>query len=150
MRIAVRGDVKVNPPSSCTQQSVTIPPEAGAKFRQSLLFGSAEWQSTYATLRNTNEGFNGYVKDPAHEALDDSGRRRLNGVAPQSILTALLLLAANVRKIRSFLEDTAVRRADPDQPRHPLRRRRTRSLETWRPQGTAVSATAGPDPPLIA
>jgi hypothetical protein len=85
LRIAVRSDVKVNPPQSCTQHSVTIPPEAGAKFRQSLLFGSAEWHSTYATLRNTNEGFNGYVKDSVHEALDDPGRRRLNGVAAQSI-----------------------------------------------------------------
>lgn len=93
LRIAVRADVKANPPPSCSQQSVTIPPETGGKYRQSLLFGSSEWQSTYATLRNTNEGFNGYVKDPAHEALDDAGRRRLNGVAGQSILTA------NVRKI---------------------------------------------------
>jgi hypothetical protein len=58
----VRADVKANPPPSCSQQSVTIPPETGGKYRQSLLFGSSEWQSTYATLRNTNEGFNGYVK----------------------------------------------------------------------------------------
>jgi hypothetical protein len=148
LRIAVRPDVRANPPPSCTQQSVTIPPEAGAKYRQSLLFGSPEWQSTYATLRNTNEGFNGYVKDPAHEALDDAGRRRLNGVAAQSILTALLLLAANVRKIRTFLEGAAARRLSPD--RHRPRRRRTRPLQTWRPRTVADSATPGPDPPLTA
>jgi hypothetical protein len=37
---------------------------------------------------------NGYIKDPAHEALDDAGRRRLFGTAAQSLLTALLLMAA--------------------------------------------------------
>jgi hypothetical protein len=148
LRIPVRADVQANPPPSCTQQSVTIPPEAGAKYRQSLLFGGEEWHATYATLRNTNEGFNGYVKDPAHEALDDPGRRRLNGVAAQSVLTALLLLAANVRKIRAFLDSAAARLAHPDHHRLP-RRRRTRSLKTWRPRVTAALA-AGPDPPMIA
>jgi hypothetical protein len=54
-RIMVRPDVATNPPPSCTQQSVTIPPAAGAKFAQTLLYGSAEWQAMYATLRNTNE-----------------------------------------------------------------------------------------------
>jgi hypothetical protein len=73
LRIPVRSDVKASPPRSCPQQSVTIPPEAGAKYRQGLLFGSAECQSTYATLRNTNEGFNGYVKDPAHERSTTRG-----------------------------------------------------------------------------
>src|ERR1039457_6188525 len=70
-RIPLLNDIAANPPLSCSQSSVTIPPEAGAKFRQDLLFGSAEWHQTYSTLRNTNEGFNGYVKDAAHEALDD-------------------------------------------------------------------------------
>jgi hypothetical protein len=130
--------------------SVTIPPEAGAKFRQSLLFGSSEWHRTYATLRNTNEGFNGYVKDPAHEALDDAGRRRLNGVAAQSILTALLLLAANVRKIRSYLEERAARRMAPVGLRQHPRRRRSRSLDAWRPRAEADPITADPDPPRIA
>jgi len=31
---------------------------------------------TYNLLRNTNEGMNGYVKDPAHEALDEPDARR--------------------------------------------------------------------------
>jgi hypothetical protein len=103
---------------------------------------------TYANLRNTNEGFNGYVKDPAHEALDDPGRRRLNGVAAQSILTALLLLAANVRKIRSFLEDAAARRLVPEGPHRRPRRRRTRPLETWRPRSHMGLVASDPDPPL--
>ena len=81
LRIPVRSAVRSDPPLSCTQASVTIPPDAGAKFHQDLLFGSPEWHSVYSTLRNSIEGFNGYVKDGAHEALDDSERRRLRGVA---------------------------------------------------------------------
>ena len=60
---------------------VIVAPEAGAKFHQELLFGSEEWHATYATLRNGIEGFNGFVKDGAHEALDDPERRRVRGVA---------------------------------------------------------------------
>ena len=68
---------------------MTIPPKAGAKFRQKLLFGSADWKTAYHSLRNTNEGMNGYLKDPANEALDDLGRRRIHGVAAQSVLVVL-------------------------------------------------------------
>lgn len=94
MRLQLKSDLKVNPPPSCSQQSVTIPPEAGAKFGQELLHGSAEWHTAYSRLRSINEGFNGYVKDPALEALDDPARHRLHGVAQQTVLTALLLAAA--------------------------------------------------------
>jgi hypothetical protein len=61
VRIPLKSDVKASPPPSCSQQSVTIAPEAGAKFDQELPYGSPEWQSTYATLRNTNEGYHGYL-----------------------------------------------------------------------------------------
>ena len=43
LRIPVHSDVRADPPPACTQSSVTIPPEAGAKFHQELLFGSPEW-----------------------------------------------------------------------------------------------------------
>ena len=113
IHIMVRSDISASPPPSCTQQSVTVPPEAGAKYRQELLFGSDRWRLMYGTIRSANEGLNGYVKDPAHEALDDAGRRRLFGTAAQSILAALLLMAANVRKIQSFF---AISVAGPDSP----------------------------------
>jgi hypothetical protein len=58
-------------------------------------------------MRNTNEGFHGYVKDEAQESLAKPQRRRLHGVAPQSVLTALCLMAANVRKVRTFLDQKA-------------------------------------------
>ena len=42
---------------------------------------------------------NGFIKDGAREAIDDAERRRIRGVAAQSVLVAFQLLAANIRKI---------------------------------------------------
>ena len=53
-------------------------------------------------MRNTIEGLNGYAKDTAHQALAQPGRRRVRGIAAQSVFTALLLIAANIRKIRAW------------------------------------------------
>ena len=100
----------------------------------------------YRTIRSANEGMNGYVKDPAHEALDDAGRRRLFGTAAQSILAALLLMAANVRKIQTFIANSV---ASSDSPARRPRRRRTPSLGAWRPKTPTIS-TIGPDPPVVA
>ena len=145
LHIVVEPALKANPPRSCTQQTVTVPPEAGAKFRQELLYGSPDWNNAYHTLRNTNEGMNGYVKDPAHEALDDPGRRRIHGVAAQSVLVAFLVMAANVRKIRTFL---SLRPSAPDRKRS--RRRSTKPVATWRPPPPRAVRSADPDPPLTA
>ena len=86
----------------CTQSAVTIAPDVGARHRQDLAFGSPEWAGVYATYRNTIEGTNGYVKDPAHESLQTPGRRRVRGIAAQSLFVGLLLMAANFRKIAAF------------------------------------------------
>jgi len=124
-----------------------VPPSAGAKFQQELVFESREWKFAYNSLRNTNEGMNGYSKDPAHEALDDPGRRRIHGVAAQSLFVALLVVAANVRKIRSFVAGTATGRSN--KPRRP-RRRKTTPITQWRPTAAAASGSSDPDPPITA
>jgi hypothetical protein len=95
-------DPPADPPKVCTQSAVTIAPDIGARHRQDLAFGSAEWAQVYATYRNTIEGTNGYVKDPAHESLQSPGRRRVRGIAAQSLFVSLLLMAANFRKIAAF------------------------------------------------
>lgn len=125
---------------------MTIPPDAGAKFHQDLLFGSPEWHSVYSTLRNSIEGFNGFVKDGAHEALDDSERRRLRGVAAQSVLVAFLLFAANLRKIDAFVREVAA--VEAGTVRRLPRRRQTQALDAWRPRVPVDESTSSPDPPL--
>ncbi len=90
------------PPRICSQSSVTIAPDVGARHRQDLPYGSPAWQRTYATYRNTIEGTNGYLKDPAHEALAAPGRRRVRGLPAQSLFCALLVMAANVRKLAAY------------------------------------------------
>lgn len=73
-----------------------------------MQFGTPEWQRRYATARNTIEGFNGFIKDPAFEALDASGRRRVRGRTAQHVFTAVLVFAANVRKLRGWLRDAII------------------------------------------
>jgi hypothetical protein len=91
-----------DPPKLCRQTAITIAPDVGARYRQDLPYASPAWQARYATLRNTIEGLNGFLKDPAHQALAQPGRRRVRGIAAQSLFTALLLIAANIRKIRAW------------------------------------------------
>ena len=113
-----------HPPKVCTQQSVTLPPEEGAKYAQDLPHESPEWHAMYATLRNSKEGMNGFIKDGAREAVDDPERRRIRGVAAQSVLVAFQLFAANIRKIDEFLSRT--RRPRSKKVRKLPSRRRTR------------------------
>ena len=88
-----------DPPKLCCQSAVTIAPDIGARFRQDLAFGTDEWARTYAAYRNTIEGLNGFMKDTAHEALQCPARRRVRGIAAQSVFVAILVMAANIRKI---------------------------------------------------
>ena len=119
------------PPRLCRQTAITIAPDIGARYRQDLPYASPAWQARYATLRNTIEGLNGYAKDPAHQALAQPGRRRVRGIAAQSLFTALLLIAANIRKIRAWRALTA---SDQAGITRRARRRRT-SLRDYLPDG---------------
>ena len=119
------------PPRLCRQTAITIAPDTGARYRQDLPYGSPAWHARYATLRNTIEGLNGYAKDPAHQALAQPGRRRVRGIAAQSLFTALLLIAANIRKIRAWRALTATDQAGITRR---ARRRRT-SLRDYLPDG---------------
>ena len=119
------------PPRICRQTAITIAPDVGARYRQDLPYGSPAWHARYATLRNTIEGLNGYAKDPAHQALAQPARRRVRGIAAQSLFTALLLMAANIRKIRAWRALTA---RGKDRITQRARRRRA-SLRDCLPDG---------------
>ena len=130
-----------------------MPPDAGAKFRQLFAHESDEWHRAYATLRNSNEGMNGFIKDGAREAVDDPERRRIRGVAAQSVLVSFQLFSANIRKINEFLTLKAIGGKSARKLRS---RRMTRSLTTWAPAPPTVATasaddtSADPDPPLSA
>ena len=147
-RIMVTDVLSAHQPRVCTQQSITQPPEEGAKYVQELPHESPEWHAMYATLRKPVEGMNGFIKDGAREAVHDPERRRIRGVAAQSVLFAFQLFAANRRKIDEFL---AHREAEGKKVSKLPSRRRTRSLPTWVPQTAATvvaaDATDDPDPP---
>ena len=141
-RVQVTAELRANPPTVCCQNSATFPPEPGAKYLQPMQYGSPEWRKTYGTLRNAVEGANGIVKDGAHAALGDATRRRVRGVAAQSLFAALAFMATNIRMIRSF-----DREALPDHAgvlRRPRPRRKFRPLSTWAP---TVQARSGAPPP---
>jgi hypothetical protein len=119
------------PPQICRQTAITIAPDTGARYRQNLPYASPAWHRSYATMRNTIEGLNGLIKDPAHEALAQPARRRVRGIAAQSIFTALLLMAANIRKIRAWRALTTRDKARITQ----RARRRRASLRDYLPDG---------------
>jgi hypothetical protein len=52
------------PPKTCRQTAITIAPGTGARYRQDLPYATPAWHARYATLRNTIEGLNGFIKDP--------------------------------------------------------------------------------------
>ncbi len=112
------------PPVICTQRTITIAPTVGACHFQEHPFGSPKWQETYAKGRNAIEGLNGYVKDPSHQALAEAARRRVRGIAAQSIFVAMLLAAANLRKLASF--------AAKDEPKRERARRRREDIHDYR------------------
>jgi hypothetical protein len=120
-----------DPPKLCQQSAITIAPDTGARYRQDLPYGTPAWQARYATLRNTIEGLNGYAKDPAHEALAQPARRRVRGIAACSLFTALLLMAASIRKIRAWRAQTTQNRTSAACR---ARRQRT-SLADYLPDG---------------
>jgi hypothetical protein len=152
-RIPVTDVLAAHPPKICSQATITVPPEAGAKYRQPLAHATEEWHDTYATLRSSNEGMHGFIKDGAREAVDNPQRRRIRGVAPQSVLLAFQLMSANIRKITQFL---AKRETEAKKIRKLPTRRKTTSLKTYAPVPTmvaaaaALDASADPDPPPTA
>jgi hypothetical protein len=131
-RILVVDAVRGSPPTVCTQQSVTIPPEAVAKLRQTLPYGTPEWAAIYHRLRNGVEGLNGIAKDGAYSAIGDPTRRRIRGIAAQTLFIALALTATNLNQIISFLNKSS---EQPDGARRKPRKRRrhTAPLADWAP-----------------
>lgn len=104
-------------PKPCRQETLTIDLSDGdpedANWRnimrsmQSLIYGEDDHTNTYNALRQSQEGLHGFAKDDAYEALGTPGKRRIRGLAAQSLFAGFLLAAAGVRKVRAFLRDAS-------------------------------------------
>ena len=115
------------------------------RHHQSLQYQSPEWKAAYAGPRNTIEALNSFAKDTTHEALAAAGRRRILGVAAQSVLVAFLLFAANMRKIDTFCDKATVT-SDGEivKPRKTRARRRNGKVHA---DYLKTTQSAGSDPP---
>jgi|GEM_PF-5036875 len=51
--IQVTDVLLLHQPKVCTHGSITLPPDAGAKFRQNFAHETDKWHRAYATLRNS-------------------------------------------------------------------------------------------------
>lgn len=86
-----------------TKRTVVIPREIGLKFGQKYVYRSEKWKAWYG-LRSTVEAQNAYLKDPIRTDMEAPGLRRARGNTFGFIVVTLVVVAANVRKIVTFLE----------------------------------------------
>jgi hypothetical protein len=63
------------------QWYLKVMPDELARHGQHFPHGSADWKASYG-MRSVIEGFNGYVKDPTDENIDNAARRRGQDGAP--------------------------------------------------------------------
>jgi hypothetical protein len=101
--IPVTAQIRDLPPKCCRQQTLTIPPDAISRYHQAKQYGTPAWHASYALLRNAIEGGNGHLKEASGPAIGDAGRRRIRGIAAQSVFVALGLFGLNLERINSFL-----------------------------------------------
>ena len=83
--------------------TVSVKRETLVKHRQPMIYGSDEHKFTLRAVRNSQEGFHGFAKDDAQEAIGAPGLRRKRGLPAQSLFAAIGLAVAAIRKIVSFL-----------------------------------------------
>ncbi len=141
LTINLIAEVKGNPPAPCRTEVI----RASARHdhlahRQALPYGPRAWRDTYRRLRQSQEGFHGFAKDDAHQAIANAGRRRIRGLAGNTILLTLLVTAASIRKVARFLEE-ARDQGLPDSGLYVVRRTRPPRPYPFTPQG----ATDPPD-----
>lgn len=107
-----------DPPPICSNsESVSVPAEFGARYRQEIPYGTDEWFDVYRRTRNEMEGRNQYLKDREHQSLADSGQRRFRGWAKQLLALVLKIVAANVQVVLSFIDRTEDAARSPKPPR---------------------------------
>ena len=115
-----------SPPACCAQQTITVPPDVGAKTRQKHDYPSAAWRRSYARRSGAERGF-ATAKDPASNDVS-RGWCRLMGLAPLMLFVTTLLVVRNQRILTAWdarQEENTRRAAKGLPPKTRRRRRRT-------------------------
>ena len=110
------------PPKCCTQRTITVTPDVGAKVRQKHTYGSPTFRESYKRRSAAERAF-ATVKDRAGEDLT-RGRIRLMGRAKTMLMRTFAWAARNCRIIDAYLAQA--RRPTPPTPPQPRRRKRRR------------------------
>jgi hypothetical protein len=113
-----------HPQACCTQQTITVPPDALAKTAQKHDYPSAAWRRSYARRSGAERGF-ATAKDPASNTIS-RGWCRLTGLAPLMLFTTVLLAVRNHRILAAWnaRQEENTRRAAKGLPPRTRRRRR--------------------------
>ena len=131
-----------HPPACCTQQTITVPPEATAKTAQKHDYPSRAHRRSYARRTGAERGF-ATAKDPATNDIS-RGWCRLMGLAPLMLFTTMLLVVRNQR-ILLRLERPAARK--PRRAAAGLRRKP--GAADARPSQTSSRRRHYPEPAFI-
>jgi hypothetical protein len=125
-----------HPPARCTQQTITVGPQAAAKTRQKHHYPSPQWPRSYRRP-TAAERVNATIKDTATTTIA-RGWCRLTGLAPLTLWTACLL-AVRTRILTAWdaRQQDHARRAAAGLPPRTRKRRRT----------SLAQLAAGPQPP---
>ncbi|WP_281653369.1 hypothetical protein [Microbacterium aurum] len=92
-------------PQVCDQQTITVPPSAGAKYEQEYPYQSQRWAEQYTPGRQSVESMNSSLKHGAHLPIDDPQKRPRRGWIGQFISLVTMVVATNTRKIIAWLID---------------------------------------------
>lgn len=114
------------PPTCCTQKTITVPPSVNAKTRQKHDYPSKAHRLSYGR-RSAAERSNATVKDPASNDIA-RGWCRLMGLTSLTLMLTCLFVVRNQRVLASFEARQAEaqrRQALGLTPRTRRRRRRT-------------------------
>ena len=113
------------PPASCTQQTLTVPPQVHAKTAQKHDYPSAAHRRSYARRTAAERTF-ATAKDPAS---NDIGRGwcRLMGLTALTLFTTCLLVVRNQRVLTAFTTRRALHAQRAAAGPSPTTRRRRRT-----------------------
>jgi hypothetical protein len=115
-----------HPPTCCTQQTITVPPQVAAKTRQKHDYPSRAHRRSYARRTGAERTFS-TLKDPATTSIA-RGWCRLMGLTPLALWIACLLPVRNQRTLDAYdarQADSAQRAAAGLPPKTRKRRRQT-------------------------